>query len=173
MSRPVPVQASLFDVAPELTAVLSAYSDHGTGDSGALSNTQLYEALQQAGNDFADQAVHQPVGQAQQSHNLLKRKFRWYQQTLKSLGLLERDEARRGVWQLTTKAREKLTPAQGSAVMLGFSTDLGVALWCASSSVFAALDEPITLCLTSPPYPLAAPRAYGNPTVAQYTKAVS
>lgn len=169
MSRPVPVQGSLFDVAPELTAVLSAYSDHGTGDSGALSNTQLYEALKQAGNDFADQAVHQPVGRAQQSHNLLKRKFRWYQQTLKSLGLLERDEARRGVWQLTTKAREKLTPAPGSAVMLGFSTDLGLALWCASSSVFATLDEPITLCLTSPPYPLAAPRAYGNPTVAQYT----
>ena len=34
--------------------------------------------------------------------------------------------------------------------------------------MFSRWDEPIFLALTSPPYPLRAPRAYGNPPISEY-----
>ena len=46
--------------------------------------------------------------------------------------------------------------------MLAFSTDLGIAIWARNESVFQNLNEPIHLCVTSPPYPLRNARAYGN-----------
>lgn len=52
--------------------------------------------------------------------------------------------------------------------MLGVSTELGVALWANAEDVFERLDEPIML--TSPPYPLATPRAYGNVPLARYVE---
>lgn len=92
-------------------------------------------------------------------------------QTLKQLGLIERVPGERGVWRATAKGRkgEELTPAPTKVVMLGFSTELGIALWGDCADIFTRIDEPIHLCLTSPPYPLAQPRAYGNPTEAQYS----
>lgn len=149
--------------------LLSAYAEVSAGAS--LQNDALYHRLEQLA-DLPDEAFRAkaPIGGAQEHHSPLKRRVRWHQQTLKAMGLIERDEAAgRGSWRITLKGRKTLTPAQGTSVLLGYSTDLGVALWAASSSVFARIDEPITLCLTSPPYPLAVPRAYGNPTVAQYT----
>jgi len=158
MPCPQPSQLDLFG------AVLHAYAD-----AGPLSNAALYERVSaRAGISMADIEHKTTIGAAGAMHSPLKRKFRWYQQTLKTLGLLERDESARGTWRLTTKGKEKLTPATGRTVMLGFSTKLGIALWAASSSVFASIDEPITLCLTSPPYPLATQRAYGGPSAAEY-----
>ncbi len=48
------------------------------------------------------------------------------------------------------------------------STELGLAIWASHHEVFPFLREPITLCLTSPPYPLRKPRAYGNPKTGEY-----
>lgn len=147
-----PAQIDLFE------DVLGAYAK----TDGELSSADLYRRVgASAGID--DEAWEQrvPIGKAGQEHSPLRRKVRWYQQTLKQLGLIERGEVR-GRWRLTAKGRKHLTPAAPKRVLVAFSTRLGLALWASASDVFSHLGEPIHLCLTSPPYPLATPRAYGN-----------
>ena len=145
-------------------SVLAAYGD---GEH-TLNNDALYKRVADAsGIDPAAFESLAPIGHAREPHSPLRRKVRWYQQTLKKLGLLERGEVR-GQWRLTPLGKKKLTPAPAKRVLLGFRTDLGMALWASSEDVFANIDEPISLCLTSPPYPLAVPRAYGNTTAAEY-----
>ncbi|ABM97052.1 site-specific DNA-methyltransferase [Methylibium petroleiphilum] len=153
-------QAELFD------HVLEAYG----AASAPLSNAQLYrEVGERAGIDPEAWAEQIPLGPDQPGHSMLKRRVRWYQQTLRELGLLQRDADRgRGFWSITPKGRRKLTPAEPGRVLLGFSTDLGLALWADAGDVFLHVDEPIALCLSSLPYPLARPRAYGNPTSHEY-----
>ena len=142
--------------------MLEAYSDKG----GTLSNAALYRDLGARAGIPADAWDEQlDLGPDQPGHSVLKRKVRWWQQSLRKLGLLERDEASgRGFWRITPAGRRKLTPATPGRVLLGFSTDLGVALWADANDVFPTLDAPIALCLSSLPYPLSRPRAYGNPT---------
>lgn len=107
-----------------------------------------------------------PVGTSGKPHNLFERRVRWHQQTLKRLGVLERVE--RGTWRLSGDAKKELTPPPRRAVLVAFSTDLGCALWANAEDVFAGLGEQITLAFTSPPYPLAKQRAYGNADKAGY-----
>lgn len=143
--------------------LLSAYAS----TSGSLANQAVYSQVRSI--DAQEMAKRVPIGKDGALHSPGARKVRWHQQTLKAMGILEPDpESGRGYWRLTPSARNKLTPAPTKQVLLGFRTELGVALWSSSSSFFASLDEPITLCLTSPPYPLAQPRAYGNPSVHEY-----
>lgn len=146
--------------------VLDAYAD--SADS--MSNERLYADLSQRAG-IAPDAWRQPLdlGPRHRGHSVLKRKVRWFQQTLRERGLIERDASRgRGFWRLTPQARQALTPAKPGKVLIGFSTHLGVALWASAADVYAAIDEPVVLCLSSPPYPLAAPRAYGNPSASEY-----
>lgn len=155
-----PVQADLFD------HVLQAYADAG----GSLSNDQLYRELsRRAGIDERAWTEREAVGTSAKTYSLLKRRVRWMQQSLRNLGLLDHAESgQRGHWSITPKGKGKLTPAAPRRVLLGFSTRLGLALWSGAESVFPKLDEPITLCLTSPPFALAVPRAYGNPSLDEY-----
>lgn len=51
---------------------------------------------------------------------------------------------------------------------MAFSTRLGVALWADCRDAAEAIDEPIHLVLTSPPYLLARPRHYGQPNAQHY-----
>jgi DNA modification methylase len=160
---PTGKQLGLFD------EVLRVY-----GDKESVSNDDLYRALCDTGaiND-ADLKLRQPVGRTGQMHSLVRRKVRWYQQTLKRLGLIERVEGARGSWRAVGRSdgdaqKDGLTPALPGVMLVAFSTKLGVAIWADSRHVFSRMDEPIHLCLTSPPYCLAQPRAYGNPTQAQY-----
>lgn len=101
-------------------------------------------------------------------YNPFKRKVRWVQQTMKHLGLIE--QADRGIWRLTSEGRKRLDLRRINTghVMLAFSTGLGVALWADCRSAFPSAGEPIQLVVTSPPFPLARPRAYGNPGEAEY-----
>jgi DNA modification methylase len=111
-----------------------------------------------------------PIGLSGELHSTGRRKVRWYQQTLKKLGMIERVEGSRGVWRAAagiTKDSE-LTPAPANVTLVAFSTKLGLAIWGDCRKVFGALNEPIHLCVTSPPYCLAQPRAYGNVTQGQY-----
>lgn len=135
-----------------------------------VSNEAVYRELKTAGV-IPKEEVRAPVGKEGVVYSLTKRKVRWWQQSLRALGLLERVPGARGVWRATDKGRSKpeLTPAPARVRMLGFSTELGVALWADSVDVFSRIDEPIHLVLTSLPYPLARPRAYGGPTVEQYS----
>lgn len=153
------VQQDLFE------HVLEAYAAAG----GVLSNQALYRDLSDRASIPASAWEQRLASDPKGSHSHLKHGIRWLQQSAKHQGLLERDQARgRGFWRITPKGRRKLTPAAPRTVMLGYSTNLGIALWGSAGDVFSAIDEPISLCLTSPPYPLARPRDYGNPTTGEY-----
>lgn len=147
-----------------LDQVVRAYAD-----ADALGNAELYQRMSEAaGIPHEAMEARAPVGTSGQRHSLAKRKLRWYQQTAKHMGLLERVQGERGKWRLTPTARATLTKAPPRHAIVAFSTRLGVALWARWESVFPQLDEPIHLCLTSPPFALAKPRAYGNPPESEY-----
>jgi site-specific DNA-methyltransferase (cytosine-N4-specific) len=157
------MQMNLFD------HVLNAYARA----EGPVTNDDLYnDVAKSAGISSDDLHKTVEIGDTSAKTSAIKRTIRWHQQTLKHAGLLERT-ANRGRWTLTKegKAKHGLRKAEPKATMVAYSTDLGVALWSLSSDVYSALkgDEPITLCLTSPPYPLRNSRAYGNVDAAQYT----
>lgn len=152
-------QLSLFE------AVAQTY-----GDAGTLSNAELYEAVADRLNMPAEQLDEiKPIGRRGTRRSPVKRRARWCQQTLKHMGLLEHG-SRRGVWSLTAEGhkRLKLRRMNPGHVLLAFSTDLGLALWADCQSAFARNDQPIHLCLTSPPYPIAKARAYGGPSESGY-----
>lgn len=145
-------QMSLF------THVLHAYPND------VLSNEQLYERVAKSAG-LSDEEVNKrvPVGQAGEMHSPFKRQVRWLQQTMRAAGILERVEGERGLWKLTKPVTKDLNQIDTKVSVLGFSTDLGIAILGSCDSVFAALDAPIHLAITSPPYPLASARKYGNP----------
>jgi site-specific DNA-methyltransferase (cytosine-N4-specific) len=136
---------------------------------GAVSTSTLYrEVASRVGMPPDQLEARVPVGLGGQAHNLTKREIRWIQQTLKHLGLLERVPEERGLWRLTEIGGTRLRQALPDVAMLAFSTDLGIAIWGSWQHVFPRLDVPIVLCLTSPPYALRKPRAYGNPSETDY-----
>lgn len=141
------------------------------GPGGAtVSTADLYQRVaRRAGIDKEDLDAKMPIGKSRQLHSPEKRKIRWAQQTLRQLNLIERVDGPRGLWRLTDAGEKKLTKALPDVAMLAFSTDLGIAIWGSCNRVFPHLDLPIALMISSPPYPLSNPRAYGNPDVSQYT----
>lgn len=130
-----------------------------------LSNKELYAQLELAFGEKAASA-QAPIGKSQVVRNVFHRAARWHQQSLRHLGMLE--PAGRAQWRLTEKASKELTPAPRKSVMVAFSTDLGCALWANAADVFTGLQDEIALCFTSPPYPLARERAYGNTPETHY-----
>jgi site-specific DNA-methyltransferase (cytosine-N4-specific) len=154
-----PIQASLFK------HVLEAYGAAG----GVLDNASLYREVG-ARADIPESELDrtEPIGRACAARSPVKRQIRWYQQTLKQMGLLERTPGTRGEWRLTIEGGKKLTPAPADVCLLGFSTHLGVAIWGRAENAFSGFTEKIYLVVTSPPYPLRRPRAYGNVTEAEY-----
>lgn len=142
-----------------LGAVLAVYQQQGE-----VSNDALYEAVKQPmGFSDEDYQRREAVGKGTKKHCIATRRVRWFQQSLKRLNLVERVPGKRGVWRLRGAQEKELTPAAAGMTLVGFSTNLGLALW-SSCDVFSKIDEPIALCLTSPPYALAKPRRYGNPS---------
>lgn len=127
-----------------------------------LTNDQLYQAVgEAAGIPEGRLNTKTPIGKAGALRSTLKRKIRWHQQTLKSMGVLERVEGERGMWKLADSTG-KLHEAPATVNVVAYSTDLGVAIWSSSNSIFRNLGEPIHLAITSPPYPLTTARDYGN-----------
>lgn len=140
------------------------------GPEGGLNNDRLYATVATRAGFSADQYNDKvPIGKSGQKHNLLKRQIRWQQQTLKHLGLIERVDNVRGLWRLTKEGKHQLRQAEAGVAMLAFSTDLGIAIWGSHERIYSRLkDTPIHLVITSPPYPLRKPRAYGNPVEQEY-----
>lgn len=99
-------------------------------------------------------------------HGANARAVRWTQQSLKARGLLYRVE--RGRWALTSEGRRQLRRPARHMHLVAFSTDLGLAVWGDCRDVIQHIDEPITLCVTSPPYPIAKGRAYGQIDAREY-----
>lgn len=149
-------QLNLFD------AVTEAFCD----SPDRLHTRDLYANV--AGKTGRDMSCPVPIGSAGSPRSTDERSVRWIQQTLKQLGLVEPIPTERGAWRLTAAGKQKLTPAASGHLMLACSTRLGLAIWGNHKDVFSRLDLPITLCLTSPPYPLAKPRSYGGPTREEY-----
>lgn len=140
-----------------------------SSDSGVVDNGELYQSVAHAaGLSEDDLELKVPIGKDGQEHSLLKRKIRWHQQTLKHLGLIERIDGKRGLWRLTREGKHQLRQAEPEVALLAFSTDLGIAIFGSCHRVFPHLNEPIHLVVTSPPYPLRKPRAYGNPPECEY-----
>lgn len=148
-----PRQADLFE------EVMSAYFSSPTNP---LSNEDLYRL---AGANF-DLEQKVPIGSTGEMRNPVKQKIRWFQQELKNLGIISRVE--RGQWKLSDSMQKELQEADENIKEVAFSTDLGIAIWARHESVFPLLDEPINLYISSPPYPLRTPRAYGNPNSRDY-----
>jgi len=142
-----------------LDAVLAVYSEAGGEE---VSNQQLYEEVGRRVR--ATEAIEQkaPVGKARAPRSLATRKIRWHQQTCRAMGLLERVPGKRGAWRYTGSDVEKRGEAVPGRVLIAFSTDLGIAIWAHWEDVLHRLDTTISLVVTSPPYLLATPRAYGG-----------
>ncbi len=152
---------------------LSLFEDFAMiyANRGEVTNEVLYERIAVLNNITKEELNKlEPIGKDERKYSKLKRKLRWYQQELKHLGLLERVDGRRGVWKLTEegKAKVQLHKINSSFQMLAFSTKLGIALWGDARKVFSKSTEPIHLMLSSPPYPLQEPRAYGNVQEKEY-----
>ncbi|CAB3731001.1 Modification methylase PvuII [Achromobacter xylosoxidans] len=140
--------------------VAAVYAD---APDGCLDNTTLYKRVAERAGVEHEQLA-ETVTIKGQLHNVFQRAVRWHQQTLKHLGVLTRDQTSRGVWRFTEGLKNDLHRMQGGVKMVAFSTTLGVAIWGACEDVFPDLDTPIALCMTSVPYFLRKPRAYGNPS---------
>jgi site-specific DNA-methyltransferase (cytosine-N4-specific) len=152
-------QLSLFD------HVQAAYANSPS----PLTQEALYQQVSESAGLTDEHWQQRGKTNAGQSYNVLKREIRWHQQTLKHAGLLEQ-AGKRGRWKLTKEGKAKLRKVEPKSTLVAFSTELGVALWSLCEDVFDAIDAPITLCLTSPPYPLRKQRAYGDPTDKDYVK---
>lgn len=127
-----------------------------------LSNDELYKRVQQeTGLSDAHLNEMREFGTGKTKTSAIKHKVRWYQQTLRQAGVIERVPENRGVWRYAIKTEKKLHEARDSLYVVGFSTDLGVAIFGDARQVFSSIDEPITLCITSPPYMLRRARRYG------------
>ena len=146
------------------SAVLHAYSET---ENGQLSNSDVYAKVAQA-LEMSEEEARTTVTISGESRNALAQRVRWYQQTLKKAGILEHVEGERAVWGLTQKAAKDLSKVEPNVAVVGFSTELGVAILGTCEHVFSHIDAPITLVLTSPPYPLRQTRAYGNPPEHMY-----
>lgn len=121
-----------------------------------------------AGLDPATLEERVPVGASGQRHNLLKRSLRWFQQSMRMAGVIEHVPGQRGIWQLTHDAGHDLSKVNDGVAVLGFSTDLGVAILGSCDTVFSRIDVPVTLMVTSPPFPIAKGRAYGRVPLKDY-----
>lgn len=156
----IPVCSMSLD--PQLDLFASVIASYAEAPGGTLANEALYRAAAtKAGVSEAELEATAPIGQAGTPRSVLKRQIRWHQQTAKAMGLLVRDPERRGVWQLAT-ARKGLHTAAPTTRLVAFSTHLGMAVWARCESVLSGLDVPVSLAVTSPPYLLKVPRAYGG-----------
>lgn len=140
-----------------------------SADSQEQHVADLYQAAaSRSGSALGPLEKRVPIGRAGALHSPAKRRVRWALQSLKAEGLVAKAKER-GRWSLTPKGRKHLTQAQpGGPVLVAFSTSLGCALWARCEDVFGNLGEQIHLALTSPPFPLACPRLYGNQPASAY-----
>lgn len=144
----------------DFNSILFAYGN----TDGALDNQSLYRiAASEAGMNVEEFNRLEPIGEDGRKYSVKAREVRWIQQSLKRMGLLEKTDVR-GKWQLTSEGRKKveLRKAITGFSMLAFSTKLGIAIWGDSRYIFSQINEPITLTVSSPPYPIKYGRGYGK-----------
>lgn len=149
---------------------LLAYVGKAYAKADTLDNETLYaHVAEQADIGEADLNARVPIGANASPRSPIKRKIRWYQQTLKRLGIIEHVQGKRGVWRLTEEAKAGLHRPLPGVKLVAFSTDLGLAVWGRTADLFTAgFGELIHLYFSSLPYPLRRQRVYGNPSAEEY-----
>lgn len=129
----------------------------------AIDNETLYNIVSKS-TDISSVQMNklESIGKDGRKYSKTKREIRWIQQTLKKAGYLERVDFAK--WQLTQEGKKKIEMHKtiGDFSMLAFSTKYGIAVWGDSKYVFSKIDIPITLVISSPPYPIKDGRAYGK-----------
>lgn len=147
--------------------VAAAYAQPANG---RLTNDEMYRiAAGRAGISKEQLDAKTPIGVAGTERSTVKRALRWRQQSLAKMQIIQRVAGQRGVWELTEGGRQKLRKVQSGVTVLGFSTKLGMAILGNCQDVFRDFDEPVMAVITSPPFPLSRPRAYGNPHISEYS----
>ena len=105
-----PLQISLF------AEVAGAYA---ASPCGVLDNESLYATVaDRIGTTRDAMDMRTPIGRAGVPRSTAKRKIRWYQQTLKQLGVIEHVPGERGVWRLSENAGKDLHRAAAGATSL-------------------------------------------------------
>lgn len=148
--------------------LFAAVSQTYLGSSDILSQEELYANVAKK-MGFKDTVLNEkePVGKSKTPVSIMKRKIRWFQQTLKQAGVIE--NVGRGQWRLAKDADDASLHVVGkNEMLLGFNTRLGAAVIASCEDFFNATEIEIDLVFTSPPYPLATARKYGNPTEQEY-----
>lgn len=169
VGEPLMARRRNLDAPDQLTLWQSVAEVYLRSGDREISNPEMYQAARAAaGVDPETFSAKVPIGRSGAEHSPMERTARWVQQTLKMRGVIERVPDKRGVWRLTREAKTELHRVKRGFVIVGFSTKLGVALWADCRDAMAALDEPLHLVLTSPPYALQKARAYGNPNASEY-----
>lgn len=142
------------------TAIGAAYA---AAPDGTLDNATLYQRIaDQMGVERDQMETRVPIGRAGAMRSPLKRQARWFQQSLKQAGVLEKVPGERGVWRLSERVGKELDRAIEGVKLVAFSTKLGVAIWGRSKEVFAGFHDEIALVISSPPFLLRTARDYGH-----------
>lgn len=148
------------------TAVHQSFA--AAGDT-VITHGDLYaDVARRSGMSEQQFAERVPVGRSGVLTSKHMRATRWTLQTMRQKGLVQRVDGRRGAWKLTDAGKTKLTRVERSEILVAFSTKLGLALWAHCGDAFGSFSGTIHAVITSPPYALARPRSYGNPTQAEY-----
>lgn len=136
---------------------------------GALSNQEVYKAVaDRLGMSEAERSRREPVGEAGKSHNIFHNRVRWAQQSLRREELLTR--VNDGEWEVHRHKKLKLRAAKATRHVVAVSTSVGMCIWTKSPNIFEdVIQDDVHLVLTSPPYPIQKPRAYGGIHESEYT----
>ncbi|EMG2119483.1 winged helix-turn-helix domain-containing protein, partial [Pseudomonas aeruginosa] len=134
-----PTQGDLFGI-DQIADIYKASPDT------PISNESLYRRMSnKLGFSAAEMNERVPIGANGERHSFAKRSIRWAQQEMKRLGIIERVEGERGVWRLTEETKRDLNAAKPGVKLLGFRTDLGIAIWGPSGDIFKGLQTEVTL----------------------------
>lgn len=132
--------------------------------NGELSNEALYsEVARRTGLTESEMNTTRAVGKAGTQRKVIPHKVRWFQQTLKAMGIIEKTEGK-ATWRHTRRTLSDLDEAREGTRILAYATSLGIAILSDAESFFRGFSEPVHLGFTSPPYPLQKARAYGGPS---------
>lgn len=128
-----------------------------------LTNEELYREVQrETGMSDAELQKMKAFGSDKMRTSGVKHQVRWYQQTLRQAGVIERVPEKRGVWRYAFKNDKKLHESWDKLCVVGFSTSLGASVFGNAYAFFSNINEQIHLCLTSPPFLLRNARNYGH-----------
>ena len=103
--------------------------------------------------------------------NAWERQVRNARQAAAARGLIENDPAKRtfNLWEITERAAKGLRTIRTGLIITVYETASGSMCLCeCETAVELIADESVDLILTSPPFPLATPKGYGNRPVQEH-----